>query len=665
MRKAQTEMIIIVGVILLAAVAILYATQQFFPFNPVPSGVAQTQKAVKDSFLTLAKNSAERTLRIMFEHGGYLSPEVLQEPFTIPESTVFSGMGVPYWTKCEADVSPSKEEVTSWMETAITLSLEKNIDSLQASFSKDVSFDISKLRVDAIVLDNKVDVTINLPTVVEGYSLQQPYTLSIPTKFGRIFSFAEDFTQEAISTRLLEYNTLASLYFSPLAPDGEPRVPTYGFLQDCGQTLYRTPEDISRGVKDSVFYTLASTLWWKPRPLDQSQAQVYSIPLVNGKAYTDLSPTFHLPDDFNFRFTSPIIFSNNKFDYSSIGPFFTFTCFLGYVQKYSIDFPVILQVKDDLTGYIFSFASFVHIVDPGGENHMTPGSCTSLSTSSSCTDLACNAHITVRDLNGQPVKNVRAYYQDCNIGTSDSNGIITGPVSCGSSGKLSLTPPEGYSYVTFDTDSASLERATITVPRTPTINVHFFTIDRDCSISSVKEELLSFTFSSSQQYPLTNIDPSSPSTVSCTEENPRECLQNLEGGILSSTTASFIPAGEYSVQGWLMNPSQIPYFPQQDYLPFITLPSTTISIPDQESATMRITVPYSTYYFSEASRCLAGETAPWSQCSPEIKLCTDTCGDLESLTTRYEWVNDYFSNEFQSRFTETLDRCGVRMIDTA
>lgn len=676
MRKAQAEMIAVVGIIILAIVAILFSFQGSLPtLSPFPAGVAQTQKAVKDSFLTLAKDGADDTVKIMENHGGYLSDEVLEGlDYTIPESIIFSGRGVPYWQQCENDISPSEEQVTTWLETGLAIYILNNINSLEQSFEKDVQFDTSNLQVDANILDNKIDFSINLPTTVQGYSLQQPYLLSTPTNFGRIFSFAKDFSRASAEERFLEYNTLASLYFSPAAADGEAEVPTFGFLQDCGDALYRSPQDLSEGMGDVVTYTLAATLLWQPRPIDLSQAQVFAIESVNGNIYPELPISFFLPDRFAFAFSSPVHITNFDFDYRWAGPFIVPVCQLTYIQKYNIDYPVITQVKDELTGNFFSFASRVFIENPGSEQSMAPGSCENLPPippEGQCQNLDCMAEITVIDSDQNPLEGATAVFAGCNIGSSNSEGVIEGPILC-ESGNLHISPPsDSYEFFNGIKDPSTID-GTYTLANIPSVTIHF----REVFITEVEDEqgdlnyyqceviptntnddkwTSSQALSPSGDYPiLPNIDPDSVEVSPDCEPggDPDQCVVDFD--TLENVIIEYIPAGNYDIDAVLYDLSEgkakgafysNENYPSQDKDLYFHLPRTIDqydppSQPQKEALTAQLAnqcsidaitdfdYPPTTYHFPSTCSC--------DQLHDIAVELQDTC--LDDITTLFTFI---------------------------
>lgn len=569
MKKAQSEIIIIVGIVIVATVALLAVTYQAPP-SPTPTGVAQTQKAVKDSFLTLASESAEEVIIMMEKQGGYLSSDLLDAaPLDTVDGVTFVGQGVPYWQTCEQDISPSTDQLEEWMGLGVEIMIIDHLNELV--FDKEVIFDASQLDVRAKILDNKVDFAVTLPTTVEGQPIIQPYSFSIPTRFGRIVDFAHDYAQEATTTRFNEIHSIASLYFSPPAEDGQPDIPTYGYLMNCGETIYRSPDDLAAGMKHTIAYTLASTLWWQPRPIDPAQPMVYAVEAVNGNTYPDLSFGHYFPDGFDFVFRAPLVITNTENDYEFFPPFSVPNCLYAYNQKYNLVFPIVTSVEDDLTGSNFNFASKLYIENPGEHEKMIPGSCNTLPSPVSgeaCSDLSCTASLTITDSLGVPLEGAKATYGGCLIGNSNAAGIVTGPVSCGSQELLIFK--EGYDLFAGVTATPS---GSYTLSAVPTYTFHFIDVEIEdplypfppvtilgtthfsppgfskCTLTPTNPsgDAFSMVQLSDQEstYALSNIDPDAntfPPDPSVCETDISQCLNALTPTI----EVSHFPTGAYT-----------------------------------------------------------------------------------------------------------------------
>ncbi|MBI4020982.1 MAG: hypothetical protein HY369_01955 [Candidatus Aenigmarchaeota archaeon] len=661
MRTGQVEIIIVAGIVVLAIIAILSTVFQTPP-SPVPSSVAQAQKAVKESLLSAATASANDIIETMELHGGYLTDQILaDQAFTIPEATLFLGVGVPYWQQCENDLAPTEAQVEGWLERGVELTIADSLGSL--AVDEDVAFDTTQLVVDATIFDDKIDFQVALPTTVGGYAMPQPYTFTVPTGFGRVTRFARDFAAEASTTRFLENHALAALYFSEAAADGEPAVPTSGFLLECGKTIFRSPAFLATAVKEAIAHSLSSTAWWQPKSTDKGEPLSFAVPTVSGTAYPDLAPGLYFPDDFAFSFSSPVMIKNNEVDFALIPPFQVPNCEISYVQKYNLLFPVVVSVKDQVTGHRLNVASLVSIVDPGNDQSMEPGTCGApVAAPGPCDDLACLATIKIVDSLGLPVQGASVSFGGCFAGESNDQGLVVADLLCGS-GEVAVYKSAAYEFLTAATDAASLDGATLTLDQKPTVTLHFVQVGPTCAASPVDMEFVFATFAGDQDAAISNIDPAASQDVECTEANAADCLGNVTG-ILSSVDTTILPSGTYSAEVIVANPALVAANPGK--LPTIVLSSTTVLVPPQD-AELTVHVPDSDQLLQKALLCIGGPgDEPTGQCAPDFVACTTDCATLVNESVRSNWVvSTLAGGAYGQTFASLLTTCGLQAVEVA
>ena len=93
-KKGQIEVVALFGVVFLVVVVVFYAYQSgTFGTTPVPSGVAEQQKTVKESINNFIKLGAKEVLANMSTYGGYVN----EESFT--SDLRFNKQSLPYWQK--------------------------------------------------------------------------------------------------------------------------------------------------------------------------------------------------------------------------------------------------------------------------------------------------------------------------------------------------------------------------------------------------------------------------------------------------------------------------------------------------------------------------------------------------------------------------------------
>jgi len=574
-EKAQAEFIVIVGVIVLALVVIYYSTQlgTVTPGN-IPGEVFKKQKAVQQSFLSMARKGADNTLNVMEMHAGYPTAEILGDPtYTPPASALFMDEDIPYWTRCQNNLTPSRQDVTRWFKLSVENYIRTHIGEITGTY-KNMSFDLSKLSVSVNIRTDprKIEITVNLPTKVDGYSMPStlyPYKMSIDSKLGEIYDFASDLSEAQSSKRFLEVFTMASIYLSADAPDGYPKLPTAGFLTDCGETIYRTPDQISVYLKEIAEYVITQTLWWQNMSTDPSKPKVYAIDKeIMPIQYRDLEINMYLPDNFEFTRQAAVMARNTKRAFRSM--FWTSSdCLSVYSKTYNVPYPVIISVKDPPSGHTFNFAFFVFVDKSSGK--MQPGRCEDIvDEKDECSDGKCYAKIKVTDDIGNPIEGAIATFGECGIGTSDKTGIIEGRINCGTY-ELNIYRNSSYDFYNQNVSSSTINATYVLRPIT-NITAHFRRVTRTVQgnftkyvIGKVTDYAFLDLISGDIPYTLTNINPEDV-PENCTDQACLDqcqtsmdinacikCASGCMGSVLDSVSSEFIPSGNYQANATIMN----------------------------------------------------------------------------------------------------------------
>ena len=364
-RKGQVEFVVIAGVILVIAVAIVLSLQTTTPVvSTIPLDIQQEQQSVQQFIKNVVTESVYDSLDVVEAHGGYLNPEYFEGGGTIVPHTAFLNDGVPYWQTCGDTDIPDKELIARMMNVATERHIRDELADFTSGSGKEVVFSLESLEADTAILEEKVIVRVSLPTAVEGYPIDSYPAIEIPTKLGRIYNFAQDFALESASTRFFEEFLLHSIYFSR-------ELPTVGFLTECGGGFHLSGEEVDNALEQVVKSSIRPSLWTPM--VDQGAGsgledypKIYAIERVSGKQYPDLEIRFDLPDDFDIAGSSAIDMANNQpaasvpgFEIEGLST--EGLCMQFYNAPYEISYPVIISVYDDLTGNYFRVASLVHL----------------------------------------------------------------------------------------------------------------------------------------------------------------------------------------------------------------------------------------------------------------------------------------------------------------
>ncbi len=530
-RKGQIEFAVIVGLIILIAVVILFTLQTGILVPPVSPDV----RTVQNSMENFIRGAAQETLRNMSTYGGYLGPGFF--PVT------YMGKSVPFW---HLNGQISIPDVPSNIVQGVTDYLADNKEGFAASFEgKNIT--VGNPQVTANILTNQIDFTVNMPTTVNGIPVQQPYRVTIPTKFGEVYEFSKSFVNFANTNRPFEYFIINSMIISEY--DGEvQKTPTYIHLTQCGDFVFKTWWDIKPEMEYLINSVLAHTYMPGKVPLNVMYKTSYPkwpIPSLDGKEYQGINITFDLPDGFE------LIHDNFQLSPDPITVFAQPIPLVGICQSepvyvnYYLSFPVVVRANDPLTGNTFKFAIHVYVLDN------EPGSWVNISgyepdiQTQICQSQECSIKITVKDSSGDPVPYAAVNFMGCSLGRTSPGGILETAAPCG------LGPLEVYKehYATYDEMKTSdeVENITVTLEKTPLVNIHLYEVNVFNNTAINKYQILADSIN-----PVDSFD-ARPEAVHMTffkspEGKSYERIFDSRSGVIRT-----IPPANYYVAGMLLN----------------------------------------------------------------------------------------------------------------
>jgi len=504
-RKSQAEFAVILGIILIALLVVAFSFGGLkIPGLQAPA-LSEEQESVASYVKNMISDASTETISTLYTNGGYMDPSS-SELGTVSHKSL--GREIAFWQQCDNfQAAPVEQEFVKGVKSYLESRVQDNvmIEGVSTSFAK------SSMNVNANFFDDKVTVTVNLPTSVGGQSIPQPYTVDVPTKIGRIYDFAKNFARYQEECRLLDYHLLKSM--SQSTQYSEPCwLPGVGSI-----TGYRTYNFEWGGLKDCMqlhaYYSLSKTMMWKEYPLTEDGlindlgsgmvgefhgTELFPVPAIinydglsastnycqmpqeqfsssgaTSVKYEDLMVTFYFGDDEGLsrdNFVAP--------ESVTIKPEGGGLGFLGepvgkFNVLYSVTYPVIVDVWDPLVRKSFKFATRVSLV-----NSEIDHSCGAFRESPNvygeiCRNANNDVSITVQYPDGTPVSRAPVFFWACGLGLTDENGIVTGkapPVWGG------LVVNDGYNEYTTCYDYSELSHATVQIPVSRKYDVHFYTV---------------------------------------------------------------------------------------------------------------------------------------------------------------------------------------------
>jgi hypothetical protein len=473
-HKGQAELVVVLGLIVVAVVAIYYGYQGLVTPVTVPTDVAQEQNLIKDSVNNMIRSGAISVLGDLSTHGGYTDTGAFTQG-----AVTLNGKAVPYWQR---NGQTSIPDAHANFINGLREYINRNKDYV-ASPGKEVT--VESPVVSANFLSSKIDITVNMPVTlwVDGvaYPIREPYRVSVQTGFEDAYEFSKSLVSQARTNRFFETFTMHSVLLSDIE-SGVKKLPVFLILNECGEAVYKDWYDLKPEMEYAIKVTLAHTYMPGKVPLNvirTTSYPKYSLPALNGKKYSDLDITFHLPDDFKLT-QSTFQFSPNPISaYAEPLPFMTICQSDPVLVNYMVTYPMIVRVKDPLTGNVFQFANHVYIYnnnagDFGALAGYEPGSQADI-----CGDKICPVSVTVKESGGSPVEGAAVRFMGCGLGRTDSNGLLAGRAPCGF-GPLRVDADDHAYYEEMksanNNGTNEIENIVITLPKKPVVNLYFYEV---------------------------------------------------------------------------------------------------------------------------------------------------------------------------------------------
>jgi hypothetical protein len=419
MRKGQVELIVILGLLVVIAVVVVSQLNIFAPTETTDSRLARESV---EAFIRIASYD---TVERMSLYGGYLSPDDFATDYVI-----LNGKPVPYWQKGGTITYPDK---TANFVKGVKDYIDENKDGLAATMT---NVTLGEPVVSSPLFnDDSITVTVALPTVIRGVPYNQPYVVTIPTRFSEAYEFSKNFVQYEATERPLEYFTLSSMFLSPLE-NGFHEIPYAEVATNCGEYLFTSSLDVKPKVENVIRTTLAYTYMPGRVPLNTLKTTShpkYSMSPINGNSYPNIDLSFDLPDDFELLLGSDFQMDPDTVTIIAEPVPLTGACMSDPADiSYFVRYPTVVRVRDPETNNMFQFAVDVYIKDnlPGE----WAGGVTGYETDEQrevCEEAYCDYSITVTDLSGGKVSGASVKYMGCYLGRTDSDGKLSGLGPCG------------------------------------------------------------------------------------------------------------------------------------------------------------------------------------------------------------------------------------------
>ncbi|UCD02989.1 MAG: hypothetical protein JSV63_04380 [Candidatus Aenigmatarchaeota archaeon] len=478
LRKAQTEIALIVGLIIIVVVVAVFSFYSLVPIPVRPASVGEDQKAVEAYVRDTLTKETVRAIVEMYKQGGYTDISGVR-------AVKFSGNDVPYWQICdEVTIPPPADDL---LEDELEIALANSIPERVSIAGRQVLMDKNQMNTEVSIFDNKVVVTLMLPTTLDGAPLPQPYTVEIDTDMGRILSFSEDFSKTMRDYRILDINLVRIIRRSN--PYDSCWLPTTGVSPSS--SFRKSWSTLRNCMEEVIYHTLSHTFEWQ-RPILRFDGgisdemlrrsfipQVFKYDENDWGQYVDLEIDFHFaPQGRSLSKTDPELFFNTdpdpvKFTGHNIPIIPSVTL---YEVNYSVSFPVVMRVWDNSLKAYFQFATFVDV------ENMAPstGTCDigeqiEDEYTRICVDEATIlGKIRVKNFGGKYLEGVYVSLDRCELGRTGERGLLERNVPSVENSPLELYDPFGDVLYTECVDITGPFSRVFTMPIKKKYAVEFY-----------------------------------------------------------------------------------------------------------------------------------------------------------------------------------------------
>jgi len=362
-RKGQITIYIILGILILfAAILVILMQREIVVFKP--GELIPTKKGQVENFLTSCiKEKGEEAIFLIGLQGGYLnvsnqiqkdaSQHLKLSPFTF----------VPYWAKGESTRIPPLKDIKKRIDTYIESELRDCL-ILNQQFNK--TYDIiekSSIVSNTEIVDKKVIFNVR-------------WELDVKDKAGEVISQLLDHVAESNIKLKRAYETAVSiiktemnqLMFEDLTIDllsvGHPKVPITGVELSCSRKKWSVSET-RKTFQDMLRVNIAQLKVKGTNYVDFPKTQPYfqnHYVWDTGVKYKDVDVAFSFSNNFPFYFeVTPQEGGVMKSGMTAGSEMISYVCLQLWKFTYDVNYPVLVQVKDDKSKFVFNLALTVHV----------------------------------------------------------------------------------------------------------------------------------------------------------------------------------------------------------------------------------------------------------------------------------------------------------------
>ncbi|VVB82787.1 Uncharacterised protein [uncultured archaeon] len=411
-KKAQVTIFIIIGIIIVAAVAVFLVVRSNLAVGNIPANI----QPVYNNFLSCLEDNAKTGISILESRGGYIElPKFEPGNSFMPFSSQlnFFGNSIPYWYYVSGN-NIQKEQVPSQqsMEKSLANFINDRIMTCDYSSYYSQGFEITQDEPTASVSikNNNVDVSVNMNMKISfgnDTSLIQNHKVSIASDLGALYNSAKIIYSKEKSEAFLENYGIDTMRLY---------APVDGVELSCSPKTWNA-DDVFNNLKDAIETNTLALNTQNPTTQTEKYFSVSGINtdarFINSKNWTSSFEV--LPSEDNLLISNPV---GNQAGLGILG-----FCYVPYHFVYNINYPVLIQTYSGDETFQFPVA----VVIKGNKPRVALNSTAQTITPDLCPYKNTQTTVKTYDSNLNSVDSQISYEcfgESCGIG-STSSGTLT------------------------------------------------------------------------------------------------------------------------------------------------------------------------------------------------------------------------------------------------
>ena len=411
-NRGQVTIFIIIGIIIVAAVAIFLVVRGNLAVGTIPANI----QPVYNNFLSCLEDNAKIGISILENRGGYIDlPKFEPGNSFMPFSSQlnFFGNSIPYWYYVSGN-NIQKEQVPSLQNMEASLANFVNNQIRTCSYANYYSqgFEILQDEPTASVSikNNNVDVSMKMNLKISfgnDTSLIQNHKISISSNLGELYNSARAIYNKEKNEAFLENYGIDTMRLY---------APVDGVELTCSPKTWNA-DDVFNNLKDAIETNTLALNTQNPKTNDEKYFSISGINtnarFINSKNWTSSFEV--LPSEDNLLISNPV---GNQAGLGILG-----FCYVPYHFVYNINYPVLIQTYSGDETFQFPVA----VVIKGNKPKVALNSTAQTITADLCPYKNTPTTVKTYDSNLNAVDSQISYEcfgESCGIG-STSSGTLT------------------------------------------------------------------------------------------------------------------------------------------------------------------------------------------------------------------------------------------------